>query len=190
VDRHGPQLKSGAIHPPQNINPEFLLSKENSGTKSRAETEGKAIHLLPHIEIHPIWWHQTQTLLLKPSAYLQEPSIAVSWEAKDWRITSWQKPKKEQQQQKRNRIMMCWSHCNHSQEAESEECLYENSFILFSFGVRCDSWHGTTQIQTESSLWGSTFLDTTIDAFSDSSLLYHDYRISSNTTNSPGFSML
>jgi len=41
-------LKDGAIHPSQNFNPELLLSKGNSGTKSRAETEGKAMQRLPH----------------------------------------------------------------------------------------------------------------------------------------------
>jgi hypothetical protein len=38
----------------KNINPEFLLSKGNSGTKSEAETEGKAIQRLPHLGIHSI----------------------------------------------------------------------------------------------------------------------------------------
>ena len=31
-------------------------------TKCEAETEGKDIHRLPHIGIHPIYSHQTQTL--------------------------------------------------------------------------------------------------------------------------------
>jgi hypothetical protein len=34
--------------------PESLLSKGNAGTKSRTGTEGKAIHRLPHLGIHPI----------------------------------------------------------------------------------------------------------------------------------------
>jgi hypothetical protein len=38
----------------KNINPEFLLSKGNAGTKSGTETEGKAIQRLPHLGIHPI----------------------------------------------------------------------------------------------------------------------------------------
>jgi hypothetical protein len=38
----------------KNINPEFLLSKGNTGTKSGAETEGKAIQGLPHLPLHPI----------------------------------------------------------------------------------------------------------------------------------------
>jgi hypothetical protein len=48
----------------KNINPEFLLSKRNGGTKNGAETEGKATQRLPHLRIHPICWNQTQTLLL------------------------------------------------------------------------------------------------------------------------------
>jgi len=38
----------------KNINPEFLLSKGNAGTKNGAETEGKNIETLPHLRIHPI----------------------------------------------------------------------------------------------------------------------------------------
>jgi hypothetical protein len=50
-------------------------------TKCGAETEGKVIQRLPHLWIHPIYSHQTQTLLWLPtSACLQEPHIAVSWE--------------------------------------------------------------------------------------------------------------
>jgi hypothetical protein len=37
----------------KNINPEFLMTKGNGGTKS-AEIERKAIHKLPHLDIHPI----------------------------------------------------------------------------------------------------------------------------------------
>jgi hypothetical protein len=66
----------------QNFNPEFLLSKENTATKSGAETERKAIQRLLHLGIYPICRHQTQTLLLIPrSTWWQEPDIAVSWEA-------------------------------------------------------------------------------------------------------------
>jgi hypothetical protein len=50
----------------KNINPEFLLSKGNARTKCGAETEGKAIWRKPHLEIHLIYRHQTQTLLLMP----------------------------------------------------------------------------------------------------------------------------
>jgi hypothetical protein len=50
----------------KNFNPEWFLSKWNSGTKSGSETEGKAIQRLPHLGIHPTCRHQTQTLLLMP----------------------------------------------------------------------------------------------------------------------------
>jgi hypothetical protein len=52
----------------QSINPEFLLSKGNAGTKSGAETEEKAIQGLPHLGIHPICRHQICTLLLMPKS--------------------------------------------------------------------------------------------------------------------------
>jgi len=51
----------------------FLLQRENrilmggnTGTKSGAGTEGKAIQRQPHLGIHPICSHQTQSLLLMP----------------------------------------------------------------------------------------------------------------------------
>jgi hypothetical protein len=50
----------------QNFNPELLLSKGNTGTKSRAETEGKGIQRLPHLGIHSKCGLQTQTLLGLP----------------------------------------------------------------------------------------------------------------------------
>jgi hypothetical protein len=46
-------------HPSQNFNPELLLSKGNTGTKSGINTEGKAIQRLPHLRIHPICSHTT-----------------------------------------------------------------------------------------------------------------------------------
>jgi hypothetical protein len=55
-----------SLEPPthlKNINPELLLLK---GTKSRTETEEKAIQRLPHLGIHYICNQQTQTLLLMP----------------------------------------------------------------------------------------------------------------------------
>jgi hypothetical protein len=61
----------------QNFNPELFLSKENTGTKSGMETEGKAIQRLPYLGIHPTCRHQTQTLLLMP----RSADTAVSWEA-------------------------------------------------------------------------------------------------------------
>jgi hypothetical protein len=51
-------------------------------TKYEAETEGMTIQRLPHLGIHSIYNHQTQTLLCMPTrACWQEPDIAVSWEA-------------------------------------------------------------------------------------------------------------
>jgi hypothetical protein len=40
-----------------------ILLGENMETKCGAETEEKAIQRLPHLGIHPIYSHQTQTLL-------------------------------------------------------------------------------------------------------------------------------
>ena len=37
-------------------------------TKFRAETEGMTIQRLPHLGIHPIYSHQTQTLLWMPTS--------------------------------------------------------------------------------------------------------------------------
>jgi hypothetical protein len=54
-----------------------MLIGGNKETKCRAETEEKAIQRLPHMGIHPIYSHQTQTLLWMPtSACWQEPDIA------------------------------------------------------------------------------------------------------------------
>jgi hypothetical protein len=36
-------------------------------TKFRAETEGMTIQKLPHLQIHPIYNHQTQILLQMPT---------------------------------------------------------------------------------------------------------------------------
>ena len=61
--RHSPWGSDGATHPSQNFHPELLLSKGNdAGTRSGAETEGGAVQGLPHLGIHPIYNHQTQTL--------------------------------------------------------------------------------------------------------------------------------
>jgi hypothetical protein len=43
-----------------------ILTGANLETKCGAETEGKAIQRLPHLRSHPIYKHQTQTLLLMP----------------------------------------------------------------------------------------------------------------------------
>jgi hypothetical protein len=40
-----------------------ILIGTNMETKYRAETEGKAIQSLSYLGIHPIYSHQTQTLL-------------------------------------------------------------------------------------------------------------------------------
>jgi hypothetical protein len=40
-----------------------ILMRGHTKTKYGAETEGKAISRLPHLGIHPIYSHQTQTLL-------------------------------------------------------------------------------------------------------------------------------
>jgi hypothetical protein len=59
-----------------------IFTRANTETKCGAETEGKAIQRLPHLGIHPMYSHQTQTLLLMTrSTCWQEPDIAVSWKA-------------------------------------------------------------------------------------------------------------
>jgi hypothetical protein len=56
-----------------------ILMGGNTETNCRAETEGKAIQRLPHLGIHPIFSHETQTLLWMPtSVCCQEPDIAIS----------------------------------------------------------------------------------------------------------------
>jgi hypothetical protein len=54
----------------QSVDTLLLLKRENkipregvTETKCGSETEGKAIQRLPHLGIHPINSHQTQTLL-------------------------------------------------------------------------------------------------------------------------------
>jgi hypothetical protein len=54
----------------QSVDASVLLRRGNKiptggdiETKCGAETEGKAIQRLPHLRIHPIYSHQTQTLL-------------------------------------------------------------------------------------------------------------------------------
>jgi hypothetical protein len=54
----------------QSVDASFLLRRgnrifreANTETKCGAETQGKAIQLLPHLGIHPVHSHQTQTLL-------------------------------------------------------------------------------------------------------------------------------
>jgi hypothetical protein len=51
-----------------------ILEGGNTETKCGAETEGKAIQRLPHLQILPIYRHQTQTVLKgSRSTCLQEP---------------------------------------------------------------------------------------------------------------------
>jgi hypothetical protein len=51
-------------------------------TKFGVEMEGRTIQRLPHLRIHPINNHQTQTLLHMPARFCcQDPDIAVSCEA-------------------------------------------------------------------------------------------------------------
>jgi hypothetical protein len=45
-----------------------ILMGGNTKTKCGAETEGKAIQRLPHLGIHSIYKHQTQTLLWMPTS--------------------------------------------------------------------------------------------------------------------------
>jgi hypothetical protein len=52
------------------VNTSVLLRRGNkipmervTETKCEAQTEGMTIHRLPHLGIHPIYNHQTQTLL-------------------------------------------------------------------------------------------------------------------------------
>ena len=70
----------------QSVDASILLRRGNkipmggiTETKCGAESEGKTIQRLPHLGIHPIYSHQTQTLLwMLTSACLKEPDIAVS----------------------------------------------------------------------------------------------------------------
>jgi hypothetical protein len=56
-----------------------MLTEENIETKCREETEGKAIHRLPYLEIHPIYSSQIRMPLWMPgSACLQESDMTVS----------------------------------------------------------------------------------------------------------------
>jgi hypothetical protein len=59
-----------------------ILIEGNTDTKCGEETEGRTIQRLPHLGIHPMNNHKTQTLLRMPTrACLHEPDIAVSLEA-------------------------------------------------------------------------------------------------------------
>jgi hypothetical protein len=63
----------------QSVDTSFLLRMGNkipmegvSETKFRAEKEGRTIQRLPHLEIHPIYNHQTQTLLHMPERFCSQ----------------------------------------------------------------------------------------------------------------------
>jgi hypothetical protein len=62
----------------QNSNPELFLFKGNTGIKNGAETGGKTIQRLPHLGIHPIFRHQTQTLLWMPRNAADRSLIQLS----------------------------------------------------------------------------------------------------------------
>jgi hypothetical protein len=47
-------------------------------TKYRAEMEGKTIQRLSYLGIHPIYNHQTRTLLHMPERFCVDPDIALS----------------------------------------------------------------------------------------------------------------
>jgi hypothetical protein len=58
----------------QSVDTSFLLRMGNKipmegVTKFGAETEGKTMQRLPHLGIHPIYNHQTQTLLHMPQSF-------------------------------------------------------------------------------------------------------------------------
>jgi hypothetical protein len=63
------EKSEGGMGPPtylKILTQNYSCQKEMQGKKSRAETKEMAIQRLPHLEIHPICRHQTQTLLLMP----------------------------------------------------------------------------------------------------------------------------
>jgi hypothetical protein len=47
---------------------EQIIKRGNMDTKCGAETEGKTIQRLPHMEIDPIYSHQTWKLLWMPGS--------------------------------------------------------------------------------------------------------------------------
>jgi hypothetical protein len=60
----------------QSVNISFLLRMGNkipmegvTETKFRGKMEGSIIQRLPHLGIHPIYNHQTQTLLYMPARF-------------------------------------------------------------------------------------------------------------------------
>jgi hypothetical protein len=73
----------------QSMDTSFLLRMGNkipmegvTEKKFGAEMEGRIIQRQPHLGIHPIYNHQTQTLLHMPARFCrQAPGIAISCEA-------------------------------------------------------------------------------------------------------------
>jgi hypothetical protein len=73
----------------QSVDTSLFLRLENkipmegvTETKFGAEKKGRTIQRLPHSGIHPIYNHQTQTLLHMPERFCcQDPDTAVSCEA-------------------------------------------------------------------------------------------------------------
>jgi hypothetical protein len=73
----------------QSVDTSFLLRRRNkipiegfSESKFGAKTEEKTIQRLPHLGIHPIYNHQTQSLLHMPERFCwQDPDIALSCES-------------------------------------------------------------------------------------------------------------
>jgi hypothetical protein len=59
-------LRDEDTHPSPKFFTELLLCKGNTETKNGAEPEGKVIQTVPHLGIHPICTHQTQTPLMMP----------------------------------------------------------------------------------------------------------------------------
>jgi len=62
-----PQVEGWATYL-KNFNRGMFLSKGKTGTKNETESEGKVMHRLPHLGIHPICRHQIPTLLLMPKS--------------------------------------------------------------------------------------------------------------------------
>ena len=76
----GPSCWMGPPTCLQISNPELFLTRGNTGLKNRDWRKGH--QRLPHLGIHPLYRHKTQTLLhMQWSACWQGPVIAVSWES-------------------------------------------------------------------------------------------------------------
>jgi hypothetical protein len=61
-------LNMCASVPPKKEN--TTLTGANTETKCRTETEENDIQRVPHLEIHPIYSYQTQTLLWMPKKFM------------------------------------------------------------------------------------------------------------------------